>query len=55
MFQALADAEISIQTSSTSEIVIGCVVARADGEHALQKIHEAFELDQDPPDPNHAQ
>ena len=48
MFQALADAEISIQTISTSEIVIGCVVARADGEHALQKIHEAFELDRDP-------
>jgi aspartate kinase len=48
MFQALADAKININTISTSEIVISCVIRKEDGPRALQVIHEAFELDKEP-------
>jgi aspartate kinase len=45
MFSALADAKINIQNISTSEIVISCIVSRADGERALQAVHKAFDLE----------
>jgi len=44
MFEALAAAEINIENISTSEIVIGCVVRREDGQRALRAIHDAFKL-----------
>ena len=49
MFRALADARINIQTISTSEIVISCIVPKEDGPRALQTLHNAFELDKEPP------
>ncbi|MCH7814803.1 MAG: aspartate kinase, partial [Planctomycetes bacterium] len=46
MFAALSAAGINIETISTSEIVIGCVVRRQDGPRALQVVHQAFKLDE---------
>ena len=48
MFDALAKAEINIENISTSEIVISCIVRRADGPRALQHVHDAFGLDKPP-------
>ncbi|NOX59937.1 MAG: aspartate kinase [Planctomycetes bacterium] len=45
MFEALRDAKVNIETISTSEIVIGCIVRQEDGPTALQAVHKAFELD----------
>jgi len=45
MFSALADAKVNIGNISTSEIVISCIVDRADAEKALKAVHAAFELD----------
>jgi aspartate kinase len=44
MFRALADAGINIELIATSEIRTSCVVAEADGVHALQVVHAAFGL-----------
>ena len=44
MFGALAREKINIQNISTSEIRISCIVAKEDGEKALQAVHAAFEL-----------
>ena len=44
MFEALANAQINIENISTSEIVISCIVRRADGPKALRFIHDAFHL-----------
>jgi len=44
MFQTLAEQRINIEMIATSEIKISCVVRAEDGERALQRIHEAFEL-----------
>ena len=44
MFEAIANAEINIENISTSEIVISCIVRRADGPKALRFIHDAFHL-----------
>lgn len=44
MFEALAAAEINIENISTSEIVISCIVRRADGPKAMRFIHDAFRL-----------
>ena len=44
MFEALAAGGIDIRNVSTSEIVISCIVPRADGEQALRLLHEAFAL-----------
>jgi aspartate kinase len=47
MFKALAEAPggpINIQNITTSEIKIGCILAKEDGERALRAVHEAFEL-----------
>ncbi len=45
MFSALAEAKVNIGNISTSEIVISCIVDRADAEKALKAVHAAFELD----------
>jgi aspartate kinase len=50
MFQALADAKINIQMITTSEIKISVIVNEDEGERALAKVHEAFELDKAPAD-----
>jgi len=47
-FNALSTAQINIQNISTSEIVISCIVDQKDGEHALQVLHAAFDLDKAP-------
>jgi aspartate kinase len=46
MFEALAKAEVNIENISTSEIVISCIIRRADGPKAMRHIHDAFGLDQ---------
>ncbi len=48
MFKALGEAMINIQNISTSEIVIGCLIDKKDGEQAVKLLHEAFELDKSP-------
>ena len=48
MFGALADGNISIEDITTSEIVIGCLIRRADADRALQLVHKAFDLDREP-------
>jgi len=45
MFDTLAKAGVTIENISTSEIVIGCIIRRQDGERALQVIHDAFGLE----------
>lgn len=45
MFAALAAAGVTIENISTSEIVIGCIIRRDDGEKALRAVHEAFQLE----------
>lgn len=45
MFKALGDAGINIANITTSDIKISCIVAKQDGERALQIVHDAFELD----------
>jgi len=48
MFRALAAGKINIQNISTSEIVIGCLIDKKDGEQAVRLLHDAFELDKQP-------
>ncbi len=48
MFKALADADVNIQNITTSEIKISCIIAREDGQRALQVVHDAFELEKQP-------
>ncbi len=52
MFQTLAEGKINIDSISTSEIVISCIVRKEDGVRALQLVHEAFGLDKDPAERN---
>ena len=42
MFGALSDANINIQTISTSEIKISVLIDRADADRAVAAIHDAF-------------
>ena len=42
MFEALADANINIQMISTSEIKISVLINKADGDRAVEAIHEKF-------------
>ncbi|MHC4217766.1 MAG: aspartate kinase [Planctomycetota bacterium] len=44
MFKALGDAGIHIANITTSEIKISCIVPKAQGEQALQVVHDAFGL-----------
>lgn len=45
MFKALASRGINIQTISTSEIKISCIIAENDLDEAVRSVHEAFEGD----------
>ncbi len=45
MFKALADAQVNIDSITTSEIRISCIVDLDDAERALVAVCEAFELD----------
>ena len=45
MFGALAKAEINIDSITTSEIRISCIVAKEQAEKALQTVCTAFALD----------
>jgi len=45
MFKVLADAGISIQMISTSEIKISCVIDEQKSKEAVRVLHKAFELD----------
>jgi len=45
LFKALAEAKVNIDSITTSEIRISCIVAEDYGEKALTAVCEAFELD----------
>lgn len=45
MFSAFAENGINIEMISTSEIKISCVIARQEGQKALQLLHKVFELE----------
>ena len=45
MFNALAHSQVNIDSITTSEIRISCIVDIAQGEQALHAVCEAFELD----------
>jgi aspartate kinase len=45
MFTALAEAKVNIESITTSEIRISCVVSKDQAEHALRAVSAAFELD----------
>ncbi|RMG00062.1 MAG: aspartate kinase [Planctomycetota bacterium] len=49
MFEALASKGINILMITTSEIKISVAVDRKDALEALRTLHEAFELDKEPP------
>lgn len=46
MFRALAQAGVNIESISTSEIKISCLVAEADLERAVRAVHDEFRLAQ---------
>jgi aspartate kinase len=48
MFGALAKAKINIDSITTSEIRISCVVSKKQAEEALRTVSVAFELDKPP-------
>jgi len=54
MFRVLAERHINIQMISTSEIKISVLVSREDAQEALRTVHEAFQLDHEPPEPTTA-
>jgi len=45
MFSALAEAQVNIDSITTSEIRISCIVDKDQGEKALKAVCDAFELD----------
>jgi aspartate kinase len=45
MFGALAKAEVNIDSITTSEIRISCIVNKNEAEKALKAVSAAFELD----------
>lgn len=49
MFRALADAGVSMEMITTSEIKVSALIAREQGQQALQAVHRAFALEQTPP------
>lgn len=51
MFRALAEKGINILMITTSEIKISVVVSRDHAAEALRTVHQAFQLDQPPPEP----
>lgn len=48
MFSALADAKINIDSITTSEIRISCIVDKDQGEKALKVVCDTFQLNLDP-------
>jgi aspartate kinase len=50
MFRTLAEKGINIQMITTSEIKISVIVARQYAQEALHAVHEAFRLDEEPPE-----
>jgi aspartate kinase len=52
MFAALANAKVNIDTITTSEIRISCIVSEDDAEKALEAVCLAFELDKATEDRN---
>jgi aspartate kinase len=44
MFEALAEAGINIEIISTSSIRISCVVRASEVEHAVQAVHDRFQI-----------
>ena len=44
MFKTLAEANINIEMISTSEVKVSCVVAKEDGDRAIQVLCEAFDV-----------
>lgn len=50
MFRSLAEKGINIYMISTSEIKISVLVAREFAQEALRTVHEAFQLDREPPE-----
>ncbi len=53
MFAALAKAQVNIDSITTSEIRISCIVQEAEAEKALQTVCVAFELDKPGDQRNH--
>ncbi len=53
MFAALAEAQVNIDSITTSEIRISCIVQEAEAEKALQTVCVAFELDKPGDQRNH--
>ena len=51
MFRALAEKGINILMITTSEIKISVLVGREHAQEALRTVHEAFQLDREPPAP----
>ncbi len=49
MFRALANEGINIQMITTSEIKISVLIERDEAQRALRAVHQAFELDREPP------
>ena len=45
MFGALAEAQVNIDSITTSEIRISCLVAETEAEKALKAVCKAFDLD----------
>jgi len=51
MFAALAEQQVNIETISTSEIKVSCLIAEADAVRAARAVHRAFRLHRgEPPD-----
>ena len=50
MFDALAKAKINIDSITTSEIRISCILDKEQGQRALEVICDAFQLDKEPAD-----
>jgi aspartate kinase len=49
MFRALANEGINIQMITTSEIKISVLIERDEAQRSLRAVHQAFELDREPP------
>ncbi|MDJ0844854.1 aspartate kinase [Crocosphaera sp.] len=48
MFKTLAQAKINIEMISTSEVKVSCVVAKEEGDRAIQVLCEAFDVELSP-------
>jgi aspartate kinase len=48
MFKALAEANVNIETISTSEVKVSCVIAEDECDRAIKALRETFEVEDDP-------